>query len=160
MQSQQFTIRVYGLWIDTNHNILLSDEHIGDFQFTKFPGGGLEWGEGLRDGLKREWKEELGIAIEVLDHIYTTDFFQASAFHPQTQVISVYYSVAPLEKPMLNFKTKPFDFTRNQHQDEVFRWAGIKHLQPKDLNFPIDQYVLKLLQENIKKQEILMQSRD
>lgn len=149
MQSQQFTIRVYGLWIDAEKNILLSDEHMGDFQFTKFPGGGLEWGEGLRDGLKREWKEELGIAIEVLDHIYTTDFFQASAFHPNTQVISVYYTVAPLEKPTLNYTTQPFDFRRNQHQDEVFRWANIKLLNTNDLSFPIDQYVLKMLQQTL-----------
>lgn len=147
MQSQQFTIRVYGLWIDAGKNILLSDEHIGDFQFAKFPGGGLEWGEGLREGLKREWQEELGIAIEVLDHIYTTDFFQASAFHPNTQVISVYYTIQPLEKPKLKWATKPFQFERKQHKDEVFRWANMSQLQAQDLTFPIDQLVLKLLQQ-------------
>jgi len=43
---------------------------------TKFPGGGLQFGEGTIDCIKREFREELGCEIGVLKHFYTTDYFQ------------------------------------------------------------------------------------
>lgn len=46
----------------------------------KFPGGGLEWGEGIADALKREFKEELNAEIEIVRHFYTTDFFSGIGF--------------------------------------------------------------------------------
>lgn len=76
-----------------NDSVLVNEELIRGRKIIKFPGGGLDWGEGLIDCLKREWMEELGIAIEVAGHFYTTDFFQASAFD-NSQVISVYYLVS------------------------------------------------------------------
>jgi len=48
----QFNVRVYGLLINDRQEILISDEQEYGIQFTKFPGGGLEYGEGLTDGLK------------------------------------------------------------------------------------------------------------
>ena len=54
---KRFNVRVYGIYITPQQQILLSDERIGDFCFTKFPGGGLEFGEGLHEALIREWKE-------------------------------------------------------------------------------------------------------
>ena len=57
------TVRVYGVLIDPIHGLLVSDEFIrGDF-FTKLPGGGLEFGEGTRDCLVREFQEETGMDI-------------------------------------------------------------------------------------------------
>ena len=110
----RFNIRVYGLWINDRQEILLSDERMGDFRFTKFPGGGLEFGEGLHDGLKREWREELGVEIEIIDHFYTTDFFQSSAFHTETQIISIYYLVRPLKMPEVVFSSSPSSYLRHQ----------------------------------------------
>ncbi|MFD2146875.1 NUDIX domain-containing protein [Mucilaginibacter antarcticus] len=69
-----FNLRVYGLLINDAEEILLSDEQEYGMQFTKFPGGGLEYGEGLIDGLKREFVEECDVKIDVLSHYYTTDF--------------------------------------------------------------------------------------
>lgn len=88
---KRFNIRVYGIWIHGNR-VLVNEEQIRGKTVIKFPGGGLDWGEGIIDCLKREWKEELDIDIEVLSHFYTTDFFQASAFD-NSQVISIYYMV-------------------------------------------------------------------
>jgi hypothetical protein len=48
-----FTIRVYGLLIH-NGFMLVSDELIRGHRITKFPGGGLEFGEGTKDCLIRE----------------------------------------------------------------------------------------------------------
>ena len=56
MSVSRFNIRVYGIWIDEDDKVLLSDEFFRDTYMTKFPGGGLELGEGTIDGLKREWR--------------------------------------------------------------------------------------------------------
>ena len=42
-------------------------------EYYVFVGGGLENGETLEDGTKREIKEELGIDVNVLELIYTRD---------------------------------------------------------------------------------------
>ncbi len=143
---QQFNIRVYGIWINANEEILLSDERIGDFQFTKFPGGGLEYGEGIADCLIREWKEELGVDIEIIDHLYTTDFFQISAFN-DAQIISVYYRVKPASLPVCDFKTRPFDFLYKEHEECNFRLVKLRTLNEADLTLPIDKVVLALLKK-------------
>src|SRR6266566_4559732 len=93
-----FNLRVYGILLGENNQVLVSDEFIRGKYYTKFPGGGLELGEGTRDCLKREFKEEMDLDVEVGEHIYTTDFFQVSAFNPDHQIISIYYLVKPLEK--------------------------------------------------------------
>ena len=84
-----FNVRVYGLLINERQEILISDEQEYSYRFIKFPGGGLEYGEGLTDGLKREFLEECALDIEVVSHFYTTDFFVKSAFN-DSQIISVY----------------------------------------------------------------------
>ncbi|MBL7727959.1 MAG: NUDIX domain-containing protein, partial [Dinghuibacter sp.] len=89
-------LRVYGILITEQKQVLVSDELIRGEQYTKFPGGGLEPGEGTRDCLKREFLEEMNLQVEVGSHIYTTDFFQPSAFHNNHQIISIYYYVQPL----------------------------------------------------------------
>ncbi|MBL7954930.1 MAG: NUDIX domain-containing protein, partial [Flavobacteriales bacterium] len=74
------TLRVYGLLIHAGH-VLVSDELIKGQRITKFPGGGLEFGEGLKDCLIREIREEIGVEAFDPVHFYTTDFFQQSSFH-------------------------------------------------------------------------------
>jgi hypothetical protein len=43
-----FNVRVYGLLLDPQNRLLVSDEYIKGEFFTKLPGGGLEFGEGTR----------------------------------------------------------------------------------------------------------------
>jgi len=90
---ERFTIRVYGLLITKEGQILLSNERIGDFAFTKFPGGGMEFGEGALECLKREFFEETGISIEIIKHVYTCNFFVQGRLNPEEQVIGIYYLV-------------------------------------------------------------------
>ena len=68
-----FNLRAYGVFINDQNKILVSDEYIHGEYFTKFPGGGVELGEGTRDCLVREFQEEMNLRIEVLEHIYTTN---------------------------------------------------------------------------------------
>ncbi len=140
----QFNVRVYGLLINDCNEILLSDEQEYGMQFAKFPGGGLEHGEGLIDGLKREFLEECNAEVEVIRHFYTTDFYVKSAFN-NSQIISVYYVVKPLSPLNLNFKNKPFDFDGEGDVLQAFRWVKVDNIQPDDVTFPIDQHVVKLL---------------
>ena len=109
-----FSIRVYGILINDKRQVLVSDEYIRGGYYTKFPGGGLEFGEGTRDCLKREFKEEMDLNVEVGEHLYTTDFFQMSAFNPKYQILSIYYSVNALEEIKAPLRTKPFDFDERE----------------------------------------------
>lgn len=141
-----FNVRVYGLLLNEQNHILISDEEEYGFQFSKFPGGGLEYGEGLIEGLKREFIEECQTEIEVLDHFYTTDFFIKSVFN-ESQVISVYYMIKPVSTIDLDFRESRFDFQSHGDVRQAFRWKSIHDLHPDELNFPTDQKVLELLKE-------------
>ncbi|MGY3212291.1 NUDIX hydrolase [Mucilaginibacter sp. HD30] len=140
------SIRVYGLLINTDNEILISDEKEYGMLFSKFPGGGLEYGEGTIDGLKREFMEECNAEVAVLSHFYTTDFFIKSAFS-DAQIVSIYYIIkntAPLQP---NFKKAPFDFDEKGEVLQAFRWIKISDLKVEDVTFPIDQHVVKLLKK-------------
>ncbi|MDX8340927.1 NUDIX domain-containing protein [Draconibacterium sp. IB214405] len=142
----QFIIRVYGLVINDKKEILLSDEFVLNTRMTKFPGGGLEFGEGLIDGLKREFEEECnGQQIENVRHFYTTDFYQKALFYENAQLLSIYY-LADLKQP-LKFKIseKAFDFKIDAGETQSFRWEKIKDLKADDITFPIDKFVLQKL---------------
>ena len=145
MQLPRFNVRVYGLWLNDQDQILVSDERMGDFKFTKFPGGGLEYGEGTKDCLKREWKEELNLEIEVCDHFYTTDFFQSSAFHTDTQIISIYYLVKPIELSTFNVEPIKHNFSLQGYEEVLFRWIELKDLSAETVDLPIDKVVVNKL---------------
>jgi len=139
-----FNVRVYGLLINTNNEVLLSDEYEYGQYFTKFPGGGLELGEGLIDALKREFMEECNAEIEVTGHFYTTDFYEKSSFN-DSQVISIYYLAKEVHPLQLNFKTKVFDFDKNIKQS--FRWVKIDELTEADVTFKTDKTVVNFLKK-------------
>lgn len=141
-----FNVRVYGLLVNNQNQILLSDEEEYGFRFSKFPGGGLEYGEGLIDALKREFMEECNAEIEVTEHFYTTDFFIKSVFN-ESQVISVYYLVKPKNELLLSFKEKIFDFDTEGDLLQAFRWKNIVDLNLADVTFPTDQKVVELLKD-------------
>lgn len=149
-----FNIRVYGILQDEQKRILVSDEFIRGDYITKFPGGGLELGEGTRDCLQREFKEETGLDVTIGEHLYTTDFFQQSAFNKDHQIISIYYFVQCDELEKLKTHTKPFDFTPEQTADlngesEAFRWIDVKDLSEESVTLPIDKAVVRLLTEGV-----------
>lgn len=134
-----FTIRIYGIYIKED-NLLLCEEKHGDRSMLKFPGGGLEFGEGTLDCLKREMLEEFNLDIEVMKHFYTTDFFVQSAFHKDTQVMSIYYLIDVLNKEI------PTDILHTQSNGEqMLKWVDLSTLDSSSLTFPIDQKVADIL---------------
>jgi len=147
-----FTIRVYGILMDDNKRILLSDEFIRGNYFTKFPGGGLELGEGTKDCLKREFKEETGMDVIIGDHIYTTDYYQQSAFNSSQQIIAIYYFAKSVDTIHVEAKLTPFDFTPQQTADpngqsEVLRWVSWDDLTEDTVDLPIDKIVVRLIKK-------------
>ncbi len=149
--SGNFNIRVYGIHLNKNKELLLSDEFVLNTKMIKFPGGGLEFGEGPEDCLKREAIEEFGQEIEIKEHFYTTHFFQKALFFENTQLISIYYFFEFKAPIKFRITTKPFDFTELKEGSQSFRYASLSKLFEEDLSFPIDKYVLKRLKEKFLK---------
>lgn len=143
--NHSFNVRVYGIMINEKKEVLVSDEYIRGSYITKFPGGGLEYGEGTKDCLKREWMEELSQQIEIKEHIYTTDFFQVSAFGDGRQIISIYYYVKPLSPFVVGAKSRPFDFNELADQAQALRWISLDKLTEQMLTLPIDKMVTGII---------------
>ncbi|MCL7987781.1 NUDIX hydrolase [Sphingobacterium sp. lm-10] len=147
-----FNVRVYGILVNKQNEVLVSDEQLGNFAFTKFPGGGLEYGEGIIDALKREFLEECNLEIEIIKHLYTTDFFEKSSFN-DSQIISIYYLIRPksghnltLDHPM--FAPLPMPAADNPNKEIIFRLVPVSQNKTKNFTFKTDQvawetYILK-----------------
>ncbi len=143
--SNSLTIRVYGLLID-NKQILLSRENIKGQIHTKFPGGGLEPGEGLTDCLKREFMEEVGIQLTQTRHFYTTEDYFSSSFHTdKRQVVSIYYRV--WTEQLADIITKDPENVKllSHHNDQVLYWAPLQNIGKQPIHLPIDKIVVSKL---------------
>jgi ADP-ribose pyrophosphatase YjhB (NUDIX family) len=135
IMENRFNVRVYGICI-ANDKLLVNEEIIRGKKIIKLPGGGLNWGEGTIDCLKREWKEELNIDIDVAGHFYTTDFFQPSAYD-NSQVISIYYTVtAEIPGVILNTES-----------NERTYWMDLKDISADTFTLAIDKVVGGMLHQ-------------
>ena len=149
-----FNVRVYGILLDEQNRLLVSDEFVRGEYFTKLPGGGLEFGEGTREGLEREFVEETGLKVTIGTHLYTTDFFQISAFNKKDQIISIYYLVHSNECSKIKTSEKTFDFKPEQVDDntktaESFRWVDFENLNEATMSLPIDKVAIQILKQSL-----------
>ena len=150
----KFNVRVYGILMSNTKQVLVSDEFIRGKYYTKFPGGGLEFGEGTRDCLKREFKEEMNLDVSIEDHIYTTDIFQMSAFNTAHQLISIYYFAKALQPITVPLRKLEFDFDEQQleiynktEQIETFRFINWENFTADAVTLPIDKIVASILKD-------------
>ncbi len=150
-----FNVRVYGILINADNQVLISDERTENVSFTKFPGGGLEYGEGLIDALKREFLEECNLAVDIKSHLYTTDFWEKSSFN-ESQIISIYYEVEALEPFSFELHQEKFDFdmSTKEVKQEAFRLVPIEKLCPSDLTFKTDQIAWETFLKNTEKMRL------
>jgi 8-oxo-dGTP diphosphatase len=147
---KRFNVRVYGLLMNEHQQVLVADEVFKNgYKATKFPGGGLELGEGLIDGLKREFIEETGVEVEVTEHFYTTDFFQPSFFDTESQLISIYYLCRSAQWKQIKISERKFDFEIIPGKEaESFRWVALEELHNEtELSLPVDKLVVEKLQQ-------------
>lgn len=146
---KNFNVRVYGILVHDD-KVLVSDEHIKGMNITKFPGGGLEYGEGTIECVIREFKEELNLDIEVISHFYTTDFFVNSAFSNNNQVISIYYTVRANDSLDFPVALKPFAFTKKVDGAQSMRWVELAKISENDFTFIIDKRIGDMLNNSWK----------
>jgi ADP-ribose pyrophosphatase YjhB (NUDIX family) len=144
MTIERFNIRVYGLLLHEGR-LLLADELVKGHRISKFPGGGLELGEGLKDCLIREVQEEVGVEAFAVEHFYTTDFFQPSAYRAGDQIISIYYTFQVADPLAIPVSTVPFAFKQQVNDEEAFRWLDLTTARVEDVTLPIDRVVLGML---------------
>ena len=145
----KYIIRVYALIFKDQHNILLSDEFMLDTKMIKFPGGGMHFGEGPEDCVKREAIEEFGQEIEILSHYYTTGYFQKALFYDNAQLISIYYKARFTQSIKFKISKVPFDFPDMVNGSQSFRWIDLRNGNKKDPTFPIDKLVFGKLQDDL-----------
>jgi 8-oxo-dGTP diphosphatase len=145
MQINKFNIRVYGILINEFQQVLVTDELIKGHEITKLPGGGLEFGEGTIDCIKREFMEETGNEVEVLEHFYTTDYFQVSSYNLTHQIVSIYYMVKPMNDFKITTTEKIVDFESKTEYAQTFRWVNLQEISENDFTLPIDKIVGSML---------------
>lgn len=130
-----FNVRIYGLLVHENRLLIIREPFAGMI-IDKFPGGGLEFGEGTIDCLKREFKEELNLEIEVLEHIYTQDFFLASRFDEKEQILMIYYKVTAKDIAQLEVLDPDI---------QALIWKDLNEVTTNDLSLPTDKLVLEMV---------------
>ena len=72
MSNYDFNIRVTGILIE-NNKILLVKQRVSEKRNWSLPGGKLEQGETLEQGIIREMKEETGLDVEIIRLLYLCD---------------------------------------------------------------------------------------
>ncbi|MDG1045586.1 MAG: NUDIX domain-containing protein [Bacteroidia bacterium] len=132
----KFNVRVYGIWIKSD-KILLSHENIDGYAMTKFPGGGLEFGEGALDCLKREFMEELGVKISQAKLVHVSEKYIPSAFKKNEQVIAVHYLVDS-DDSILNYENIQ-DTAVGESNLLSFKWHKLNPSLIDDLSFEMDK---------------------
>lgn len=146
---QHLSVRVYGVLLQ-HDRLLLSRENIRGRLYTKFPGGGLELGEGPRDTLIREFQEEAALDITPQSHLYTTEDYIPSAFDERTQVLSIYYWVSSSPEAL---QALPAPYHRPEPEklphpgDLLYFWQPLNQLKAEICELPLDRRVIRLLQK-------------
>lgn len=133
--TKQFNVRVYGILSEAGKILLLEEPYAGK-TLIKFPGGALEFGEGLREALQREFLEELNLPVEIDQHFYTTDFFQPSAFKENEQLIAIYYKVYTSHIQALRIMEKKI---------QQLHWIAPEDLKEDKVTLAVDKKVINLL---------------
>ena len=130
----RFNLRVYALITNEFNEILISDEYrFGQF-FSKFPGGGVEANEGIKDALFRELKEELQLEITSAAFFYFNEFHQASAFD-DSNLVAFYYRIS-IKKEELLVGAEQYEIPFFEEQEKQ-RWVPVQSIDVSDLTFPL-----------------------
>lgn len=133
-----FNIRVYALCIVNNELLTLKEPFAGNM-VVKLPGGGLEFGEGTADCLKREFKEELNLDITVGDAFYIQENFVQSLAKDSKQLLTLYFFATIIDLHNLEIIDKNI---------QKVNWIQLSANNPFTL--PVDQIVFNKLQSKLR----------
>lgn len=129
-----FNIRVYALCIVNNKLLTLKEPFAGNM-VVKLPGGGLEFGEGTADCLKREFKEELNLELTINDAFYIQEDFVPSLAKDGRQLLTLYFFATIKDLHNLEIIDKNI---------QEINWIPLSANNPFTL--PVDQTVFNKLQ--------------
>jgi 8-oxo-dGTP pyrophosphatase MutT (NUDIX family) len=121
--------------VDMDRKILALHEEYAGAQLLKFPGGGLEFGEGVLDCLHREFEEELNLKIKNLKHFYTQEEFLVSRFRDSEQLLTIYYTAEIVDENDLIIRDTCI---------EKIEWISLD-TEENPFPLPIDKIVFDLL---------------
>lgn len=136
------TVRVYGFLENAQGQVLVSAERFRGKPLVKYPGGGVEWGEGIREALVREFQEELHLDIEVGELVFFNEFPVISAFDPKVQVFSFFYCVSAVGP--LSFATHSTVAVPDEDGERAV-WVSKAELANVPFTYPIEQEATKAL---------------
>lgn len=134
----KLNVRIYACVVKDRKVLTLFEEYAGQ-PLMKFPGGGLEFGEGIHDCLHREFAEELNVKIKILDHLYTQENFQVSRFRENEQLLTVYYTAEIIDED---------EFLILDPCIERTEWISIDSSE-NPFPLPIDQIAFEKLKERL-----------
>ncbi|SRR5690606_12176618 len=131
-------VRIYACAIKNRSVLVLHEEYAGE-HLMKFPGGGLEYGEGVLDCLHREFEEELNAKIRVIGHLYTQENFEVSRFRENEQLLTIYYMVEILDET---------DFLIMDPCIEKVEWLPVD-TEENNFPLPVDRIAFDKLKERL-----------
>jgi len=134
----RFTVRVYGMLLTAERELLITHEQIKDMAVTKLPGGAVEFGEGLHEALAREFQEELGLPININRQLWTNEAYIQSAFDPDFQVFGIYYEVSATRELITKLKKK-----EQAEGGFAFEFRDLLNLSEEDFTFEMDRNALR-----------------
>lgn len=133
-----FRAAAYAVIVCQGKILLLKVKHTGRYFF---PGGGLETGETLEQGLRRETKEETGIEISIGRLIHFEEaFFYYDPLKLAFQNFDFFYLCKPKSLKLIS------DELVDDGECEKPRWVEIKFLKEKDIQFSGEK-VFKLIKK-------------
>jgi 8-oxo-dGTP diphosphatase len=123
-------VRVCGMLVENDALLLVNHRSLGVADFWSPPGGGLNFEEPARGGLKREFKEETGLEVEVLDFLFASEFI-----HPPLHAVELFFKVQHVGGSL---KRGSDPEMKEEHQiiQQVayLSWEAIGKLEPNSLH--------------------------
>jgi 8-oxo-dGTP pyrophosphatase MutT (NUDIX family) len=121
-----FRPSAYGLIIQRGKILTLTNKSNGKIWF---PGGGIEVGEKIEDGLHREIKEETGIDVEIQKLIFVKEnFFYYQPLDEAYHAFLFFYQCNPLSTDLLS------DQNVNDFESKEPRWKDVAEIKKEDIS--------------------------
>lgn len=116
----------YAIIVNNGKILLMNTKSTGKYWF---PGGGVEIGEKIEQGLKREVREETGIEVEIQKFLALREnFFYYAPLDEATHSFSFFYLCKPITTDLL-----PNDNANPKDESEKPQWIDLKEIKKENM---------------------------